>query len=58
MQWAKHTLKYKNNLKFFILLPFFARRQRQGINSMEVVNGLRKNGLLVQNIENTICNFI
>lgn len=33
VMWAKAMSKIKVNAKYFILLPFFSRRQRQGINT-------------------------
>lgn len=31
--WAKTTSSIKANAKYFIILPFFSRRQRQGIKT-------------------------
>ena len=31
--WSKITSNIKTNAKYFILLPFFSRRQRQGIKT-------------------------
>jgi len=31
--WAKVTSNIKVNAKYFIVLPFFSRRQRQGIKT-------------------------
>ena len=48
--WAKLTSNIKTNAKYFIVLPFFSRRQRQGIKTTEIFKALQTNGLIYQNI--------
>jgi hypothetical protein len=56
--WAKLISNIKVNAKYFILLPFFSRRQRQGIKTTEVFRALQSSGFIYQNIENSICTFV
>ena len=56
--WAKITSNIKLNAKYFILLPFFSRRQRQGIKTSEVYSALQTNGFIYQSIEHSICTFV
>ena len=58
LAWARITSKVKTNAKYFILLPFFSRRQRQGIKTSQIFKALSKNGFIYQNMENGICTFV
>ncbi len=40
------------------MLPFFSRRQRQGIKSKQIHKALQTNGFIYQNVENGICTFV
>jgi hypothetical protein len=48
--WAKLTSNIKVTAKYFILLPFFSRRQRQGIKTSEMFSALRTNGMIYQSV--------
>jgi hypothetical protein len=48
--WSNIASNMKNNVKYFIVLPFFSRRQRQGIRTSQILKALQTNGLIYQNI--------